>query len=144
MMPEKIDVYPIPITCIYCGAPVELVSNKVIYGKKYGSGKCYKCTSCDSYVGTHPGTDIPMGRLANQELRNLKIQCHALFDPLWKNQGPISREQAYEWLAVTLGIPFRECHFGWFDKPMLTRCLNILRDEYWWETAAQSQERKAA
>ncbi|MFB5268120.1 zinc-finger-containing protein [Paenibacillus enshidis] len=39
-----------------------------------------------AYVGVHDGTDIPLGRLANRELRELKKQCHALFDPVWKNK----------------------------------------------------------
>ena len=143
-MPERIDVYPIPILCPYCGAPVIFTSNAAVYGKEYGNGKCYKCTACDAYVSIHRGTDIPMGRLANQELRDLKIQCHALFDPIWKNKGPVSREQAYSWLARALGIPPRECHFGWFDKPALLRCLEILRDEDWHLAAGEQQEERRA
>ena len=142
-MSERIDFYPIPTVCCYCGAPVIFTGNEAIYGRKYGNGKCYKCTACDAHVGVHSGTTIPMGRLANQELRDLKIQCHALFDPLWRNKGPVSREQAYGWLAGALGIPQRECHFGWFDKAMLLRCLNILKDENWYENA-ESQTGEAA
>jgi len=143
-MSERIQFYPIPTDCDYCGSSVTLIGNEVIYGKKRGSGKCYKCTGCDSYVGVHGGTTIPMGRLANQELRDLKIQCHAMFDPLWKNKGPISREQAYVWLAEVLGIPHRECHFGWFDKTMLLRCLSILQDENWHESVNVIPEWRAA
>jgi len=141
---SKIDYYPIPTICCYCVSPVIFTGNEAIYGRKYGNGMCYKCTSCDSYVSVHSGTKIPMGRLANQELRDLKVQCHALFDPLWKNKGPIRRDQAYVWLAEVLGITQCECHFGWFDKPMLLRCLNILQDENWHEATSEYSERMAA
>ena len=143
-MSSRIDFYPIPTTCLYCKALVVFTGNEAIYGKKYGNGKCYKCTQCDSYVSVHSGTTIPMGRLANQELRNLKVQCHALFDPVWKNKGPVSRTQAYDWLAEILDIPQRECHFGWFDKAMLLHCLSILQNENWYISINEQSERMAA
>lgn len=123
---NKIQDYPVPKTCTYCGQAVKLVNNDVIYGRSYGSGRCYKCTACDAYVGVHAGTTIPLGRLANQELRALKKQAHALFDPQWKT-GRKTRSQAYGELANTLGIPARECHFGWFDKETLERAIAILK-----------------
>ena len=130
----KIDDYPIPKTCIYCNAPVIFTSNAEVYrGRTYGNGYCYKCTDCDAYVGVHTGTNIPKGRLANAELRTLKIQCHKLFDPVWKGSAKrISRGKAYERLAELLNIPNRECHFGWFDKKLLTKSLDILRNPKWY------------
>ncbi len=129
---SHVTPYPIPTACDYCGATVIYTSNAEIYGKEYGNGRCYKCTACDSYVGVHDGTRIPLGRLANQELRDLKMQCHVLFDPIWKNNKRINREQAYGKLANVLNIPANECHFGWFDKDMLLRCLEILGNEKWY------------
>ncbi|RXZ84333.1 hypothetical protein EBB07_03555 [Paenibacillaceae bacterium] len=41
-----------------------------------------------------------------------KKECHALFDPIWKQNKHIKREQAYGRLANVLGIPHNECHFG--------------------------------
>lgn len=131
-MKKHIQSYPIPIICDYCGNPVIFASNAEIYGKEYGSGKCYMCTSCDTYVGVHEGTMIPYGKLANQELRDLKKECHCLFDPIWTKNRWINREQAYGKLATLLGIPIEECHFGFFDKDMLHRCLEILSKENWY------------
>ncbi|MCM3273768.1 zinc-finger-containing protein [Paenibacillus elgii] len=107
--------------------------NAVIYGREYGNGKCYKCTNCDAYVGVHTGTKIPLGRLADRELRDLKKECHALFDPVWKENKNIKREQAYGRLASVLGIPHEECHFGWFDKNMLHKAKVILLKENWYK-----------
>ena len=129
----RVAPFPIPKSCPYCGNKVSLRSNAAIYGRKYGNGKCYKCRGCDAYVGVHTGTVIPLGRLADKELRELKITCHKLFDPSWK--GPdkqIKRGEAYEVLAALLGIPAIECHFGWFDKPLLQRCLEILENPRWY------------
>lgn len=124
-MPNRVANYPIPETCSYCNSKVIYTSNKEIYGKKFGNGKCYKCTECDAYVGVHDGTNIPLGRIANKELRTLKKKAHALFDPIWKN-GEKKRGEAYGDLAKKLGIPKKECHFGWFDKEMLEKAIEVL------------------
>ncbi|MNW54956.1 hypothetical protein D3C74_325870 [compost metagenome] len=128
-----INKYPIPKNCPYCSSSVVFTSNAAIYGKEYGNGRCYKCTSCDAYVGVHNGTNIPLGRLANRELRELKKECHSLFDPVWKTNKHIKREQAYGRLANVLGIPHVECHFGWFDKGMLHKALEILQQPSWYK-----------
>lgn len=133
-MGRKIDLYPIPSTCIYCGATVKYTTNAEIYGREFGNGKCYKCTSCDAYVGVHAGTCIPLGLLANSELRELKKQCHSLFDSVWKDNRRLSREKAYGRLAKLLGIPTKECHFGWFDKVALCRAKEIMNDPYWYKS----------
>jgi hypothetical protein len=70
---------------------------------------------------------------ANRELRELKKECHALFDPVWKMKH-IKRELAYGRLANILGIPHRECHFGWFDKEQLLRAREILIVNDWYRT----------
>lgn len=127
----KIDSYPIPVTCSYCSSDVIYTSNAAIYGKEYGNGRVYKCTGCDAYVGVHTGTDIPLGRLANRELRQLKKKCHSLFDPAWKGKK-VKRRQAYSILAFKLGIPVHECHFGWFDKDLLTKAINVLQLPEWY------------
>lgn len=131
-MNSKIDKYPIPKTCIYCGANVIFTSNAAIYGHEYGNGKCYKCTACDSYVGVHTGTKIPLGRLADKELRGLKKQCHDLFDLAWRRNKRMSREKAYGRLAKKLGISENECHFGWFGKEELQKCVEIMSREKWY------------
>ncbi|MBY9079539.1 hypothetical protein KIH86_03840 [Paenibacillus sp. HN-1] len=128
-----IDKYPIPTTCPYCNSPVILTSNAVIYGREYGNGRCYKCTACDAYVGVHNQTTIPLGRLANREMRELKMKCHSLFDPVWKLNKSIKREFAYRCLANALGIPMNECHFGWFDRDMLLKALFVLGQTDWYK-----------
>jgi len=129
---QKVETYPIPTKCIYCGADVIFTSNAAVYGSEYGNGKCYKCTRCDAFVGVHTKTDIPLGILANKELRELKKQCHALFDPVWKEQNNMQRGQAYRILAKKLDIPVEQCHFGWFGKETLEKCVKIMNAEKWY------------
>lgn len=123
---KKYKGYPIPKTCIYCGNEINLVSNKEVYGRKRGNGMCYKCSKCDSYVGVHPDLITPLGILADKRLRELKKLAHWLFDPLWRN-GVYKRSEAYAKLAHKMGIPTRECHFGWFDEKKLLHAIAILR-----------------
>ena len=122
------DKYPIPTVCEYCGAPVIYTSNAAIYGREYGNGHCYKCTKCDAYVGVHDGTDIPLGRMANSEVRALRRRAHALFDGLWES-NKMKRLSAYQWLAKQLNIPVENCHFGWFGKKELERAVAVLKGQ---------------
>lgn len=110
---------PPPEECPYCKRRVSLVRNDAIYGKTYGDWPyAYHCRPCDAMVGLHPGTDIPLGTLANRALRTARAKNKQLFYGMMKARG-FTRSQAYEWLALQMGIPQEECHFGWFD---LKRC----------------------
>lgn len=133
-----VNIYP--VVCNLCGGKVEYVSNSKIYGKEYGSGKCYLCTSCGAYVGTHKARPKEaLGILADKEMRYLKMKCHELFDKKWNTARDrrIARAKAYAALAEELGIPISECHFGYFDMDMLHRAYDILKCE---PVAAESEE----
>jgi len=47
-----------PKKCNLCSDPVEYISNAKVYGRKYGSGYCYRCRSCNAYVGTRATLNI--------------------------------------------------------------------------------------
>jgi len=112
------------IHCDYCGTLVEFVDSKVIYGKSYGM--IYLCPDCGAYVGVHKGTDKPLGRLANAELREWKKAAHKVFDPLWQ-QGPFrgKRNAAYRWLAKQLQLPVEKTHIGMFDVEECKKVIKI-------------------
>ena len=120
--------FSIPRACIYCGGTVELISNELVYGKIYGNGLCYKCSHCDSYVGVHPDLVTPLGILANKELRGLRKDAHALFDPMWRN-GAMTRTEAYTKLSKMLKIPKSKCHISWFDKSMILKVIDLLKEK---------------
>ena len=72
---------------------------------------CSRFPACDSYVRVHPGTKIPMGTMANRELRALRNEAHHYFDQLYK-KGLMSKEDAYHWLAYILAAPMGQAHIG--------------------------------
>ena len=119
-----------PTKCNICGGTVIYTTNdKIYHGKSYGSGYCYLCTCCGAYVGTHkPRPREALGLLADKQMRLGKMYCHKLFDKKWKNKrgGKFLREKAYKELAEKLSIPFKECHFGYFDIKMLRKSYKIL------------------
>lgn len=88
----------------------------------------YKCNSkpCNSYVGLHPFTNIPLGTLADAPTREARKKAKAAFNPLWQSKR-MSRKDAYAWLAKQLGIVNAgECHIGWFDVATCERVARIM------------------
>lgn len=115
-----------PTICRYCGSPVVYTSNAEIYGREYGDGKCYLCRNCRSFVGVHPGTDIPLGTLANEELRRYRKAAHFWFDKIWKKPTRITtRDKAYKWLSKELGLPKEKTHIGMFEKEQCEKVMEI-------------------
>lgn len=109
------DYMPPPTICRYCGGPVRLINHREIYGREYSEWPyLYDCRACDAYVGLHPKTDLPLGTLANAELRNARKTHKAKFIALTKKHG-WDRKKAYSWLAGKMGIDKSVCHWGWFD-----------------------------
>ncbi|MAC32261.1 MAG: hypothetical protein CME38_01485 [Haliea sp.] len=105
-----------PSSCPYCDGPVALVENSEIYnGRSYGDWPyAYLCAPCDAYVGLHPHTDLPLGTLANRELRSVRSQAKVAWQAVSRARG-WDRSLAYQWLASEMGIPAAECHFGHFN-----------------------------
>lgn len=118
-MPETINV-----RCPYCNRAAEFreSSASIYHGKDYGP--IYICESCQAWCGCHKGTQTPLGRLANAELRAAKMAAHAAFDPHWKGTK-IPRGVAYLYLSRALGIDQNDCHIGMFDVAMCKRVVEV-------------------
>jgi hypothetical protein len=107
--------------CDYCGNSSVLTSSKEVYGgRDYGPIYLCRCQLGLAYVGCHKGTTVPLGRLANPELRKWKKLAHDALDPLWK-RGKMARSECYAWLAKELQIQPKDCHIGMFDVEMCER-----------------------
>ncbi len=90
--------------CPYCGSIAIFRDGKYVYGDSSKGEKLYVCSNypaCDSYVGVHKGTSLPLGTLANSELRNKRIRAHKLFDSIWKNKL-MSKKEAYRWIEISI------------------------------------------
>lgn len=70
---------------------------------------------------------MPLGRLANKELRAAKQKVHAALDPLWRS-GSMKRSDAYALLAEKLGIAPQNCHVGMFDVPTCRAAVLALKE----------------
>lgn len=122
------------VLCPYCGAQALLVDDTEIYPRSYG-GKVWLCRPCCAWVGCHKNSsnNVPLGRLAKSNLRQLKIKAHALFDPLWKaaikHRGwtqAHARGKAYSWLSQKMNIPRAECHIGMMDEQRVQLAIDVL------------------
>ena len=74
--------------CPYCGSTVIYRSAEGIYRDNSRGTMLYVCSNypeCDAYVRTHAGTRIPVGTMANHELRNLRNTAHHYFDQLYRS-----------------------------------------------------------
>lgn len=116
--------------CNYCNQPAELVTGADIYPhrKDLASKRFWRCSPCAAWVGCHPGTDKPLGRLANAELRTAKQAAHAAFDPIWRS-GDVHRGVAYRSLAKKLGLSIEQCHIGMFDIAMCRRVVEVCKEQ---------------
>ena len=104
--------------CPYCGSAVHLRSADGIYKENSSNTQLYVCTKypvCDAYVRVHPGTTVPVGSLANPQLRALRVKTHRQFDRLHET-GLMTKKDAYGWLAHMLQSPMSQAHIGYLSE----------------------------
>lgn len=121
------------IKCPYCGSRAFLRPASVVYGIKAIDPVapyyvCARYPTCDAYVAAHKDTRLPMGTLANRDLRCKRIEAHRAFNRLWES-GLMSKKQAYRWLQASLALPEQEAHIGKFStfrcEQVIQMCGNI-------------------
>lgn len=114
------------VVCPYCKKPAKLITGEQMYPHRPDlyEKSFYRCNPCDAHVGCHPGTQNPLGRMADSFLRAAKMKAHAAFDPIWKD-GAMKRGSAYAWLSDQLGIDKKDCHIGMFDVDMCKKVVDV-------------------
>ena len=121
----------IKLKCPYCGAMAVRRTAKDIYGAaaKDPEAKLYVCSrypACDAYVGVHKRTGLPMGTLANGELRHKRIVAHRTFDRLWQS-GLMTKWQAYKWLQAKLDLDAEHTHIAMFSDYMCEQVIALCK-----------------
>lgn len=104
--------------CPYCGSHVVYRSADGIYRDNSRGTMLYVCAhypECNAYVRVHEGTKMPVGKLANHELRTLRRTAHHYFDQLYQS-GMMSKQDAYLWLADVIHAPLSEAHIGYLGE----------------------------
>ncbi len=114
--------------CPYCGGKPEFVESDAVYSRSYGM--IWLCRPCEAWVGVHKESGQPLGRLADQSLRERKREAHHYFDNLWRRKmlkykisKGAARSRAYSWLSERLRIHPDQCHIGMMDD---TECLAVI------------------
>jgi len=101
--------------CPYCRSPVTLRSADGIYRENIRDTKLYVCAKypvCDAYVRVQAGSkNIPLGSLANGQLRALRREAHRHFDCIHQS-GLMTKQEAYVWLANIVAAPMAHAHIG--------------------------------
>lgn len=120
------------VICDYCNNKAVLVTGKELYPHRPDlvSIKAWQCKPCNASVGCHKNSkdNIPLGRLANPELKRLKQDAHAAFDPLWKS-GKLTRKEAYAWLSHAMDIDPNACHIGMFNEDLCRKVVKVCNDQ---------------
>ena len=82
------------------------------------------CPRCGASVGCHNNSRIPMGTMANAELRQNRQRAHAYIDPLWKS-GYMSRTEVYQMLEEHFGCPV---HVGSSDMDQCDAIISFMEE----------------
>lgn len=130
--------------CPYCGSHTILRSGDEIYRENTRGEMLYVCKNypaCDSYVRTQRDTNIPLGTVANRELRELRAEAHRQFDKLYK-RGYMSKHDAYQWLGGVLGVPAKEAHIALLSVLSCNLVIREAKKQVEWYHARKMAERK--
>lgn len=117
------------MTCPYCGSNVLKAQGGVVNPHVPGLvAECYWVCSrypeCDTYVGCHPGTDDPVGTIADLGLREWRRKAHAAFDPMWQG-GAMTLAGAHSWMRVSLKVDKKTCSVGLLDVNQCKRLVQF-------------------
>ena len=106
------------IRCPYCGSRAYLRPASVLdkTEKEDRDAMFYVCArypACDSYVTAHAASRMPMGTLANRQLRQKRRIAHLALNELWQS-NIMTRKEAYRWLQLQLGLEPEDTHIAMF------------------------------
>jgi len=121
----------IQIQCPYCGATAVLRPASFIYGSdlQEKGRHIYLCSNwpaCDAYVSAHKTTLLPMGTLANGDLRHKRILAHRALSAFQKRRH-METWAVYLWLQMQLGMNRDETHIGQFSAAQCEQVIQICR-----------------
>lgn len=119
------------IHCPYCRAKATLHPASYVFGDTARPGSllyvCDRYPACNAYVGAHRKTKLPMGSLADGDLRHKRIEAHKAFDWMWRS-GLMTKAQAYRWMQAKLGIPASQAHIAKFSYYMCDQLISVCRE----------------
>lgn len=115
-----------PTKCPLCDGKVTYGFMKDFGIKPYQSGRCYICTKCGAYVGTHRNNPKEaLGLLSDGKTRTLRVICHDEFDKHYSTFR--GKNMLYYHLSKEMGIKKDLCHFGYMEYDELIKALEIMK-----------------
>lgn len=122
------------IICPYCNKEAEFFAESSgIYG--IDRGPVYTCRQCNARVMAHKNNLMPMGTLANRNLRGYRKQAHEIFDKFWHKiikkmnwHEERARDYAYQQLALAMNLSLKDCHFALFDISACKMAIHICQE----------------
>jgi hypothetical protein len=122
--------------CNYCAAKAALVRpGEDGYPYRDDHGPFWLCASCEVWIGifTRSKRHVPLGRLANAELREWKAKLHAALEPLVaakvrRDECNLfgARAKGMKWLAGEMKIDPKECSIHLLDVAQCKAAVDII------------------
>lgn len=132
---RPVKALPQPI-CDYCGAKAVLVkSDEEAYPYREDHGRLWVCAACEAWIGVFARStrNLPLGRLANAELREWKAKLHATLEPMVEAKVRRdgcntfeARAKGYRWLANELKIDEKKCHIHLLDLDQCKAAIGMI------------------
>lgn len=145
---RPVKALPQPI-CNYCGAKAVLVrADEDAYPYREDHGPLWICAPCEAWIGIFARSTrhLPLGRLANAELREWKAKLHAALEPMVEAKVRRdgcntfeARSKGYKWLADRLEIDEKKCHIHLLDVDQCKAAIEIIES---FERERRSGERR--
>ena len=132
---RPVQSLPQPI-CDYCGAQARLVrAGEEDYPYRDDHGALWLCAACEAWIGVFARStrNVPLGRLANAELREWKTKLHAALEPMAaakvRRDGCTifeARAKGFQWLAGELWIQDQKCSIHTLDVAQCKAAVEII------------------
>ncbi|AME28617.1 zinc-finger-containing protein [Burkholderia sp. PAMC 26561] len=130
-------VQPLPQPrCDYCGAAAVLAhAGDIAYPYREDHGALWLCEPCQAWIGIYSRStrNVPLGRLANGELRELKAKLHAALEPMAaakarRDASSIfeARAKGYRWLASALQIDEKACNIHQLSADQCRAAVHVI------------------
>ncbi|CAL8481055.1 zinc-finger-containing protein [Caballeronia sp. S22] len=144
-------VKPLPHpNCDYCGDPAVVArAGDHVYPYRDDHGPLWLCQNCQAWIGVFPRStrNVPLGRLADARLRELKAKLHAALEPLVsakvRRDGCNvfeARAKAMKWLAGEIGADAEKCSIHTLDADRCERAIAVVERFQHGRTATASSE----
>jgi hypothetical protein len=136
--------------CDDCGGNAQLIrAGEDVYPYREDHGPLWVCPPCGAWISVFARSrrHVPLGRLANAELREVKAKLHEALEPLVAAKvrrdacNPFqARAKAFRWLAGELGIDEKESGIHTLDIAQCKGAIGIVeRLEHERATRAQAK-----